>query len=234
MTNSDLNPLQFLELCLPVSDIHKSLGWYRSLGLIELSTNDIRQYHYAVISDGDFCIGLHGSDLPGAGLSFIRPNLARHVLDKMDAGDEFIYSILGEDIFHESAQVDPDGSLAVLVEARTFSPSYAEESSPLIGSLERVILPCMHTEESLKFWQSYGFIAVESELNDYVELHTPGLLVGLHTGTRRITLRFQPQDYNAAVANLNQTHTLKCFHDQEVKGVELIAPEGTCIQLISS
>jgi hypothetical protein len=234
MSDTATDTMQFLELSLPASDVHKSLEWYRSLGLIELTTNDIRQYHYAVVGAGDFCIGLHGNDLPGAGLSFIRQNLARHVLDRMDTGDEFIYSILGEDIFHESAQADPDGSLAIMVEARTFSPSHAEESQPLIGNLERIILPCLHTGESLNFWQSYGFIAVESESHEHAELHAPGLLVGLHAGTRRITLRFQPPDYDAAVATLNQTHPLKMFHDHDVKGVELVAPEGTCIQLLNT
>jgi catechol 2,3-dioxygenase-like lactoylglutathione lyase family enzyme len=234
MTDSHLNALQFLELSLPVGDVRKSLEWYRSLGLIELATNDIRPYHYAVISDGDFCIGLHDNDLPGPGLSFIRQNLARHVLDRMDAGEEFIYAPLGEDIFHESAQTDPDGSLAIMVEARTFSPSHAEEKLPLIGRLEQIILPCLRTEELLDFWQRYGFIAVESETHDHAELHAPGLLVGLHAGTRMMTLRFQPQNYAAAVAALNQTHTLKMFYDRDVKGVELISPEGTCIQLLNS
>ena len=231
MSDTAIDTMQFLELSLPSNDVRKSLEWYRSLGLFELVTNDIRQYHYAVISDGHFCIGLHGNDLPGPGLSFVRQNLAPHILERMDTGDEFIQAVLGEDSFHEAAQADPDGSLAILMEARTFSPSHAEEQQPLIGALERIILPCMRIEESLEFWQRHGFIAVESEAHDHAELHAPGLLVGLHAGTRTITLRFQPHDYDAAIATLNQIYELKMFSDNNVKGVELTAPEGTRIQL---
>jgi catechol 2,3-dioxygenase-like lactoylglutathione lyase family enzyme len=234
MTDQHTAYLQFLELGLPANDVRKSLEWYRSLGLIELASNDIRPYHYAVVSDGDFCIGLHGERLTGPAMTFVQPNLAHHARAKMEAGEEYDHAVLGIDDFHETTQTDPDGSLAILLEARTFSPSHDSEMVPLAGSLERILLPCMRLDESLLFWQRYGFIAVEMDDKDHVELHAPGLVVELQAGTRNITLRFLPKDYDAAIATLNQTYELKMFSDRDVKGVELIAPEGTRIQLLSN
>jgi hypothetical protein len=234
MTDQHIDNLQFLELGLPASDVRKSLEWYRSLGFIELVTNDIRPYYYAVISDGDFCIGLHGEKLTGPAMTFVLPGLARHVRDKMAAGEEYDRAVLGVDDFHETMQTDPDGSLAIMLEARTFSPSHDSEILPLSGTLDRIVLPCMRIDESLKFWQRYGFIAVEMEDSDHIELHAPGLVIELQAGTRNITLRFLPKDYDETVATLNQTHELKMFSDRDVKGVELIAPEGTRIQLLNN
>jgi hypothetical protein len=59
-------------------------------------------------------------------------------------------------------------------------------------------------------------------------------VIELQAGTRNITLRFLPKDYDETVATLNQTHELKMFSDRDVKGVELIAPEGTRIQLLNN
>jgi catechol 2,3-dioxygenase-like lactoylglutathione lyase family enzyme len=234
MTDSHTDNRQFLELGMPVSDTRRSLEWYRSLGFIELVTNDIRPYHYAVISDGDFCIGLHGENLTGPALTFVQPDLARHVRARMGAGEEFDLTVLGIDDFHETMQTDPDGSHAIMLEARTFSPSHDSEALPLSGRLDRIVLPCMRIEESLEFWQRYGFIAVEMEDSNHIELHAPGLVIELQAGTRNLTLRFQPEDYDAAVATLNQTHELKMFTERDVKGVELTAPEDTRIQLLNN
>jgi catechol 2,3-dioxygenase-like lactoylglutathione lyase family enzyme len=224
--------LQFLELSLPAADVRKSLGWYRELGLIEHATNDVRPYHYAVVGDGDFCIGLHGERLSSPAMTFVRPNLASHVRDRMDAGEEFEHAALGIDDFHEAVQTDPGGSQAIVLEARTFSPSHTEEQAPLCGTLHSIVFPCAQVEDSLNFWQRYGFITVESDDRDHAELHAPGLVIELHAGTRNLTLRFQPTDYDETIATLNRTHELKMFSTHDVKGVELSAPEGTNIQLV--
>jgi catechol 2,3-dioxygenase-like lactoylglutathione lyase family enzyme len=226
------NDMQFLELSLPAPDVRESLDWYRGLGFAELLTNDIRQYHYAVVSDGSFCIGLHGTGMDGAGLTFVQPDLARSVRDRMEQGEEFEEANLGIDDFHEAAQRDPDGSRAILLEARTFSPSHSDEARPLTGPLHSLVLPCMRVTETLAYWQRYGFIAIESDDSAHAELHAPGLMVELHAGTRDLALRCIPGDYDAAIATLNADFELTMFSDGENKGVELRAPEGTRIQLI--
>ena len=226
--------LQFLELSLPAADVRKSLECYRELGLIEHTTNDIRPYHYAVVGDGDFCIGLHGDTLASPAMTFVRPKLAGHVRTRLDAGEEFDLAALSIDDFHEAVQTDPAGSQAIMLEARTFSPSHAEDQSPLCGSLHSIVFPCMQVGDSLEFWQRYGFIAVESDDKDHAELHAPGLIIELHEGTRNLTLRFQPDDYDETIAVLNRKHELTMFSAHDVKGVELTAVEGTRIQLVKS
>jgi catechol 2,3-dioxygenase-like lactoylglutathione lyase family enzyme len=224
--------LQFLELSLPVPDVRQSLEWYRELGFIELSTSEVRQYPYAVVGDGDFCIGLHGDQLNSPGMTFVRPELASYVRACEQSGQEFDQVALGIDDFHEALQSDPDGLQAILVEARSFSPGHDDDQSVLAGKLVSIILPCINVDDSLAFWQRFGFIAVESADHEHAELHAPGMIIELHNGSRHLTLRFQPDDYDAAVATLNATHNLKMFRENDIKGVELVAPEGTHIQLL--
>jgi catechol 2,3-dioxygenase-like lactoylglutathione lyase family enzyme len=231
MHNPPTENQQFLELSLAVADVRKSLEWYRELGFVNLPVNEVRDYYYAVVGDGDFCIGLHDSEQQASGLTFVRPNLAAHVLNRMDAGEEFDHAVLGIDDFHEAVQSDPDGTLATLLEARTFSPGH-ERADGLAGRLHSLVIPCMRVDESLAFWQRYGFMAVESADSEHAELHMPGLIIELHAGSRGITLRFQPDDYDASVATLNSTHQLKMFSEPGLKGVELVAPEGTRLQLL--
>ncbi len=226
--------LQFLELSLPAPDVRDSLEWYRSLGFIELSTTDVRDYPYAVVTDGHFCIGLHGSVLAAPGLTFVRPDLEKHVRSLQLEDDHFEHISLGTDEFHEAIQADPNGSLAIMLEARTFSPSHNSDTTPLTGMLDSLTLPCLHIAKSLEFWQRYGFMAVESEDSDHAELHRPGLAIELQAGTHNIMLCFQPHDYDAAVAALNRTHELKMFKHNGLKAVELTAPEGTRLLVLTS
>jgi len=223
--------LQFLELSLPAADVRKSLEWYRDLGFIELNTSDVRQYPYAVVSDGEFCIGLH-AQLEAPGMTFVRPNLSAHVRACETAGQEFDRLALGVDDFHEALQTDPDGLQAIMIEARSFSSGHAQEAPGPAGKLATVVLPCIDVDDSLAFWQRFGFIAVESDDHEHAELHAPGMIIELHSGNRRMTLRFRPEDYDESIARLNAFHELKMFREGELKGVELSAPEGTRIQLL--
>jgi catechol 2,3-dioxygenase-like lactoylglutathione lyase family enzyme len=224
--------LQFLELSLPVTDVQKSLEWYRELGFIELNTSEVRQYPYAVVGDGEFCIGLHGDQLNAPGITFVRPELAGYVRTCEQSGQEFDQVALGIDDFHEALQSDPDGLQAILVEARSFSPGHDADHCVLAGKLASILLPCINVDDSLAFWQRFGFMAVESDDHEHAELHAPGMIIELHNGSRHLTLRFQPDDYDVAVATLNSTHDLKMFRENDLKGVELVAPEGTRIQLL--
>ena len=136
------------------------------------------------------------------------------------------------DDFHEARQTDPDGLLALLVEARSFSSGHAEEHAGLAGKLASIVFPCRQVEDSLAFWQRFGFMAVESDDHEHAELHAPGMIIELHSGMRDMVLRFQPDDYDETVATLHATHELKMFRTDNLKGVELVAPEGTRIQLL--
>ena len=57
---------KFLELSVTARPIGESFEFYRSLGFAGVPTGDIVVYPYAVVHDGQFCVGLHerGSDGP--------------------------------------------------------------------------------------------------------------------------------------------------------------------------
>jgi len=218
---------QFLEFSVPCPDVGKSLAWYRELGFTELLAGDIRTHHYAVITDGDLCIGLHANDYPSAGLCFVQQNLSRRVRQGQAAGTRYEFAHLGEDEFHEAALLDPDGTLAVLLEARTFSGALSSVATPVIGRFSHIALPCTQLPNSIEFWQDFGFIAVTAMELERTELHIPGLAVEMIPGERRITLHFKPDNLNDCV------HAIE--HDNPVQkngaGYELIAPEGTRIAM---
>jgi hypothetical protein len=224
--------LQFLELSIPAPDVQESLAWYQTLGFSELPTTDAHSRRYGVVSIGNFCIGLYGENLDSPGLTFVRRNLANYVRSRQEAGQEFEQTQLGIDAFHEARQRDPDGTLAILLEARTFSPGHTQTGLLAIGDLLNVALPCMDNGDSLRFWQGYGFIGVENSANAAVELHTPGLTLELAAGTRQLTLRLQPADFAACMRLLERNHSLKAFATGVSRGVELTAPEGTRIQFL--
>jgi hypothetical protein len=164
----------------------------------------------------------------------VRRNLARYVHDMMAAGQEFEYTNLGIDALHEARQRDRDGTLAILLEARTFSPGHTRAESLAIADLLHIALPCMDVGETLEFWQGYGFIGVENAASDTVELHTPGLTLALTAGNRQLTLRFQPTDFPGCIELLKNRYTLKTINTAFGRGAEFTAPEGTRIQLIES
>lgn len=223
---------RFLELSLAAPDVQESLAWYQGLGFSELPTADALPQQYGVISNGRFCIGLHGSGLDGPGLTFVRRDLARYVHGMLAAGQEFEHMSLGIDALHEVRQRDRDGTLAILLEARTFSPGHTRAGSLAIGDLLHIALPCMDVGEALEFWQSYGFIGVENSASNTVELHTPGLTLALGAGNRHLTLRFQPEDFSGCIEQLNNRYGLKVVNTAVGRCAEFTAPEGTRIQLL--
>ena len=219
--------LRFLEISLPSADVHASLEWYCALGFAELSTTDIRRWHYGVVTDGNICLGLHAEGIDQCGLCFVRPELAAYVLAAQDLGTEFESTQLGIEDFHEAMLRDPIGNCAVLVEARTFSPG-AESTPAGIGQLAQLELPCMNVTESSAFWEGLGFIGVQSDGEDSAELHMPGLTMRLKNGVRDLTLHFRPD-------NLHQTLETLSLCGIEARttaeGQELRAPEGTRLLL---
>lgn len=220
--------MQFLEFSVPTPDVADSLHWYTSLGFSELSVGDIRNYHYAVVSDGQFCIGLHGAGIQQPALSFVRPELASYVIEQRQRGYDFDYARIGADEFNEAGCTDPDGTLAVLMEARSFSPASEPNKPPLTGLLEQLFLPCSRLQTATEFWQRYGFIVVESENAAQAELHAPGLLVKLSEGTHQPLLRFRPANMPEALARLLDA---RLTPRPEAGGYVLQAPEGTRLLL---
>ena len=214
---------KFLEISIPSADVHASLEWYRALGFAELTTGDSRNYHYAVISDGRLCLGLHSEGLSQSGLSFVRQELAMYVREAETAGLEFDMARIGIDDFHEAVRHDPVGNPAVLIEARTFSPAHTEDSA-IVGTLSHVVLPCMDVDASLQFWEHFGFISVQADTGEPAELHAPGLTIQLQNGTRDLGLHFHN---NKLAETLDALSVHGIDARQTPDGLELRSPDGT-------
>jgi catechol 2,3-dioxygenase-like lactoylglutathione lyase family enzyme len=218
---------KFLEVSVPTGDILRSLAFYRALGFAELTTGDVRAWHYAVVSDGHIALGLHGGGIGEPALSFVRPNLARQVRALEAAGHDFEYQRLGADEFNEAALRSPDGHLILMMEARTFSPGDDEKGlKPVIGHCTEVILACGDTAVTRGFFESAGFLPADDGHAEVVRLQTPGVTLGLResTGPAAITLRFAARDVRRVLQALEEKE-LKAVRGTE--GHVLKAPEGT-------
>jgi catechol 2,3-dioxygenase-like lactoylglutathione lyase family enzyme len=213
---------RFLELSVPTAEILRSLAFYRELGFAELTTGDIRRYHYAVVADGALAIGLHAAGIDEPALSFVRPNLAKQVPVLETAGHQIEFRRLGADEFHEAALRSPDGQLIVMMEARTFSPGADDEGTvPLIGRCTEISLACHDPAATKAFWETAGFLPAETQEPDVILVTAPNLTLGLREPGRAgtIALRFQPPGGNNALKAL------------EAKGLSLArTPEGQVLK----
>lgn len=215
----------FLEISIPTADVRRSLDWYRSIGFAELITGDIRPYHYAVVSDGSVCIGLHGDHIGAFSLSFVWPGVADRARNMQAAGRKLVFASLGIDDFHEAGLTDPAGLIAIMTEARTFSPAPLEEDSrPEVGEFVNLDLPSPDLGASIGFWQDFGFLCVESPESSTAELHIPGLRVELRTGRAAPALNYRTH-YLSKLAECFEREQIGAQHAHD--GLLVTAPEGT-------
>lgn len=180
---------RFLELSVPAPDIRASLDFYLRLGFTELPVNDIRAHHYAVVTDGHAVIGLHGGGLEQPCLAFVRPGVAAHARRLADLGVEIAFARLAEDEFHEAGLHAPDGTLVVVMEARTYSTgSLADIPVPGFGRARELGLPTLDPDADLPFWLEAGFGPRDEAADDDgaggsrgegLLLEGPGLTLGL-------------------------------------------------------
>jgi catechol 2,3-dioxygenase-like lactoylglutathione lyase family enzyme len=216
---------RFLEVSIPAPDVLRSLAFYRALGFAELTTGDIRPWHYAVVTDGHIALGLQGAGgVEEPALTFVRPNLARQVEALERAGQAFEFRRLGAEEFHEAGLRSPDGLLILMIEARTWSPGTPGGHRCLVRCTE-VTVNCADVGRTRAFFESAGFLAAGAD-EEPVRLHTPGIVLGLRDAPPApvATLRFAPESAPAlrtALAAL-ELAPKRIGADQVVK-----APEGT-------
>lgn len=218
---------KFLELSLPAADILRSLAFYRALGFAELTTGDIRPWHYAVVTDGSIALGLHREGIAEPALAFVRPNLARQVHSLEDAGHEFEFRRLGAEEFNEAALRTPDGHLILMMEARTYSPGEAQGGGPaLIGRCAEITLACGDVGVTRRFFESAGFLPAGDDEGDVVRLITPGITLGLRAAApiAAATLRFAAGDPPLALRLLEEMDLRPA---RTAEGYVVRAPEGT-------
>ena len=231
---------RFLEFSLATPDIQASLDFYARLGFSQADVGEAWQHPYAVMTDGRICLGLHQQALPAPSMTFVKPDLLKHIDSLEDLGLEFEFRRLGNDVFNEVGWFDPSGQLIRLIEARTFSPSKrAGTDTSRCGYFIEIALPTPDLQESKSYWERFGFVGIDdtddrlphiSCTSDYVDL---GLYEPSHL--RRSTLRFEVDDVGGTLARLAEIGISPTGEIpaplRQVPAAVLVAPEGTPILL---
>jgi len=223
----------FLELSVPADDIQKSLSFYRELGFTELQVGDIRNYFYAVVTDGRIAIGLHGAGIDEATLTFVKPSLAEHIRDFEDTIVDLSFQQLGLEQFHEAGFYDFDGHRLMMMEARTFSRTYLDEFPvPLLGHSTEISLRCQSLEQSVTFWEEISFVVDDRPDDGSVNLMAPGITVGLRQALPwpEPVLRFRPENTEALLEVLKQKDIRSSPSED---GYLVTSPEGTRLLLVT-
>lgn len=225
---------RFLELTLRAPRILESWQFYQRLGFTPATVGETWAHGYAVVTDGRIAIGLHDADVPHPALTFVRPDLSRHLATLESRGVEFESRVLGDDQFNEATFTLPDGQLVRLLEARTFSPPPRPPMSAL-GWFEEYALPVADLARARDAWEALGFVAAAEadEPWPHLALTSDSLDVGLYR-TRDLdppTLVFQCDDLVAvrehlAAAGIEPEPRLPRRLDPQ-KSLLIEAPEGT-------
>jgi catechol 2,3-dioxygenase-like lactoylglutathione lyase family enzyme len=225
---------RFLELSLPAPRILESWQFYQQLGFGSATVGETWPHRYAVLTDGRVAIGLHDAALAGPTLSYVLPDLARHLAALERAGVAFEATTLGEGDFNVAHFVALDGQHGRLVEARTYSPP--ERAAPsVLGWFEEYALPVADLDEARRYWEGLGFVAAAegAEPWPHLSLTSDTLNVGLHL-TRELTaptLVFSREDLAPLRARLRElglepARRLPRALDP-ARHLLLVAPEGT-------
>lgn len=233
---------RFLEVSVCAPDVAESLAFYESLGFVQATVGDTRDYSYAVVTDGRMHLGLHGAPIESPALTWVLPGLATHAPRLQALGIAFVAARLGEDAFHELSFVDPSGQRVTLLEARTYSPPPIRGNhASSLGYFEEFGIPTADLAASTAFWDALGFIAFDPVRSPFPKVVAAGsdLNVGLYdVDLRSPVLTFSDPSMAERIADLRE----KGYRlvDRLPRGMNsrdnalLEAPEGTWLLLTTS
>jgi hypothetical protein len=235
---------RFLEISVDATDLLASLAFYERLGFTQVTTGEAWNYPYAAVTDGRLAIGLHQQPLPQSPLlTFVLPDLDRHLGKLEAAGIVVLDRRLGSDVFNEASFAAPGGHLIRLVEARTFSPApRAPGDLTKLGWFEEIALTVPDVGLSASFWERLGFVPAEEGREPYphVGLTSDTLNVALlQPGTlARPALTFTDASMAGRIAVLVEAGFEFAGHLPAGLDAErltlLVAPEGTQILLATA
>jgi len=223
---------RFLEFSVHTPDILDSLGFYKTLGFTEMAIGDIWSHKYAVVSDGELCIGLHQRVFDSPALTFVHHNLAQCALSMSDHGFDFSFLKIDEDVFNELGFPDRDGNMVTMLEARTFSPPEYDTNDSLCGSWFEVTLPARDAMRSGRFWAPLAplLLRLREDPTTHMRFDAGGMCLGISESIAldQPSLCFKCHDKTAIAAIIEQ-HGLKHEPYPGFEGafVALEAPEGT-------
>lgn len=227
---------RFLEFSVRAPDILESLRFYKSLGFTELEIGDVWKHKYAVVSDGDLCIGLHDRLRDSPALTFVHPDLARHARSMTDHGFRFEYLRLDEDVFNELGFTDEDGHIISMLEARTFSPPIEDVGMSACGEWFEMVLPVRSAMRTGRFWAPLApvLLRLREEPTTHMRFDVEGGALGLSESIalKQPSLCFKCRDREAFAQRIER-HGIsqQTFPGFEGAFTEIEAPEGTKLYL---
>ena len=205
----------FLEVGLTGQPVAEAFEFCCSVGFQPVGAGDILEHPYAVVSDGDVCLGLHAWEREGPALTFVRPDLSDYVRALRRQRIELEFAHLATDEFNELGFRDPNGQLVILLEARTFSPgSWLDHDRSVCGRFLEFSVATRSLAQCQDFWEPLGLEVVEQSENPHrwMRLRGRGLTVGFHESTAFVSgLTFAADDVVARIAYM------------KAKGIELKA-----------
>lgn len=232
---------RFLEYSIPTADIRESLDFYMKLGFSQAGVGETWSHPYAVVTDGRIHLGLHSLPEAEPILTFVKPDLLRHLAALEHLGVQFDVRRLGNDIFNELGWRDPAGHRVRMVEARTFSPTKrAPTETSLCGYFAEIALPCAGLEAAKGYWEQLGFVGMD-ELESavpHVSCTSDSIDVGLYERTLLPlpTLVFDAGDLRGTLARLADAGVSPSAQLprplRAISAALLTAPEGTPILLM--
>jgi catechol 2,3-dioxygenase-like lactoylglutathione lyase family enzyme len=221
-------------------DIQASLDFYTNLGFSSAEVGDAWPHPYAVVTDGRICLGLHQEAILAPSLTFVKPNLLKHLDDLERKGIEFEFRRLGNDVFNEVGWFDPSGQLVRLIEARTFSPSKRPTNdTSRCGYFLEIAMPAPDRELAKTYWEDFGFVGMDESDGrlPHISCTSDFIDVGLYhpADLLRSTLRFEVDDVGGTLAHLADKGIVPNGEIppglRSAPAAVLIAPEGTPILL---
>ncbi len=172
---------KWLEFSVHTPDVLDSLSFYKALGFTELESGDVWPHGYAVVSDGDICIGLHDRVFDAPALTFVHQDLARHARSMSDHGYNFSFLKIDEDVFNELGFTDRDGHMISMIEARTFSQPPDDIEDSLCGRWIELTLPVRDVMQAGFFWAPLApaILELREEPTMHMRFDAGGMQLGL-------------------------------------------------------
>lgn len=228
---------RFLEFSVVTPDIRASLDFYDKLGFAQANVGEAWAHPYAVLTDGRICLGLHQDPAFSPSMTFVKPDLLKHLggLEPLVAKLEF--RRLAGDTFNEIGWLDPSGHMIRLVEARTFSPAArVGGDSTLCGYFLQIALPTPHRGIAKSYWEQLGFVGLDQsdDALPHVSCTSDTIEIGLFEPAflREPTLLFEVKDLTETLGRL-EAIGISVDRVPQIPGrmpVALLrAPEGTAI-----
>lgn len=238
---------RFLEIGIPTAQIQESIAFYEALGFVQALTGETWAHPYAVLTDGHVFLGLHGpglyeNGLPGPRVTFVQPDLRRHVdsLERVGVAAESMQ--LATDAFNELSFAAPGGPRVHVIEARTFSPPADVIPESACGYFSEWGWPVRDFAGLGEFWEPLGFVALEPQDTPFprMSLTSSGFNLGFYRSRalRQPVLTFEDAAMDERIAALRArgfafSDEMPDALDDTHNGV-LIAPEGTRLLLLNT